>query len=68
MTVNASSIEVGKCYVTGYSELRRVVDADMAEVRYEVIGSPRPTETARFVCISREKFASEVDREVVCPE
>lgn len=63
MTISASAIELGKCYVTGTSsEVRRVVDLDMTEVTYETIGA------GSVVSVTREKFAAEVDREVGCPE
>lgn len=62
MTISASAIELGKCYITGLSEVRRVVDLDMSDVTYETIGS------GSVVSVTREKFAAEVDREVGCPE
>lgn len=69
MTISASDVEMGKCYVTGYSEMRRVVAVDLTEVTYVPVGDGPPTGAAeRQVSISREKFAAEVDREVACPE
>ncbi|MFW6028550.1 MAG: hypothetical protein ACOC9Q_03405 [bacterium] len=62
MTVSASDIHLGRCYVTGYREVRRVVDLDVSEVTYETIGA------GSIVSVSREKFAAEVDREVGCPD
>lgn len=68
MTISASEIDVGKCYVTGYSEMRRVVAVDFIEVTYETDASDRSSDSSsRRVTISREKFAAEVDREVACP-
>lgn len=62
MTISDSDIELGKCYVTGLSEVRRVVDLDMDEVTYETVGGAQSV-----VTVSREKFAAEIDREVGCP-
>lgn len=69
MTISASDIEPGKCYVTGYAETRRVVAVDLTEVTYVPVSAGGPVESPeRQVSISREKFAAEVDREVACPE
>lgn len=69
MTVSASDVQVGKCYVTGYSQVRRVVEVGKFEVKYEPVGRDRPAGSSEpYISVSREKFAAEVDREVGCPE
>ena len=65
MTLAASQVEVGRCYTTGHSEVRRVVHADITEVKYKSVGTGAPSP---IVCVTREKFAAEVDREIECPD
>ena len=65
MTVSAYDIQVGKCYVTGYSEVRRVTEVGEFEVKYEALSDEA---WQPWIAVSREKFAAEVDREVGCPE
>lgn len=69
MTVSSFAIEVGKCYVTGASEVRRVLEATEFEVKYQSLGDePTFRSSERWIAVSREKFAAEVDREVACPD
>lgn len=66
MTVSQFTIEAGKCYVTGLSEHRRVVEATTTDVTYEIIAGS--INGGNIVTVSREKFAAEVDREIACPD
>lgn len=68
MTLSASDIKVGKCYITGRSKMRRVLEVSEFEVKYERIGRSEEEVGEPWIAVSREKFAAEVDREIGCPE
>ncbi|MGE3990117.1 hypothetical protein [Pseudorhodoplanes sp.] len=67
MTVEASSIAKGKCYVTSSGQVRRVMEVEDGKITYEsrgkksvgkdVIWGPKAT-------VPADQFADRVDREV----
>ena len=68
MTVSAFDLAAGKCYVTGSSEVRRLVEVTEFEVKYEALSDAGFRSSERWIAVSREKFAAEVDREIACPD
>jgi hypothetical protein len=68
VTVSSSELAVGKCYITGASQVRRIVEVSEFEVKYQALdGELDFRSSEEWVAVSREKFAAEVDREVACP-
>jgi hypothetical protein len=68
MAVEASSISVGRCYVTHDREVRKVLEIDGAKLTFVARGKlafPTWDREMRHTT-TREAFAREVEREVPC--
>ena len=74
MTVKASDIEVGKCFVTISKQVRRVTEITDGKVDYEARGrsykrgkeSWSPSGVRRDQLPDKANFASQVERIVTC--
>ena len=69
MTVDATTIEKGKCYATVANQVRRVIEVTDDKVKYEARGSRCPPQGHPWgtqVEVAKAKFAEDVDREVSC--
>lgn len=60
-------IEVGKCYMTAFGEIRRVLEISSGKVKYETqqktAGGGSSTS---WVTVGDGRFANDVEREVPC--
>lgn len=69
MAIDPENIQVGLCYVTSSSQVRKVLSVDGDKVKYASRGRkclPNWDETAHFDWTTKQIFAIDVDREVTC--
>ena len=68
MSVSASDLEVGKCFVTSSGQVRRILEfSNDGKICYEARGKKSLPENEIWgpkTTVNAEKFASDVEREV----
>ena len=70
MPIDAGSIRLGHCYLTGTNQVRKVVEIDRIAVTYVARADGKLTfptwDRRRRKTVTRKDFAVEVMREVPC--
>ncbi len=67
MPVPPGEITVGKCFVTKFRQVRRVLKLEDGQVTYESRGrTDRGGSWGAWTTVGIDAFANEVDREVTC--